>query len=104
LRVRNGSLRATFIAHEGQQMFPLAKTLEVDAGDLLGLAETPFPAAANDAAIAVRSSRADGIVLFLHEFHNDTQARQIGSCEGHVRNFDHLKLALRVDREERWLG
>jgi len=38
-------LRAAFIAREGQQMFPLAETPEVDAADLLGFAEKLFPAA-----------------------------------------------------------
>ena len=37
-------LRAAFIAREGQQMFPLAETPEVDAADLLGFAERLFPA------------------------------------------------------------
>ena len=35
-------LRAAFIAREGQQMFPLAATPEVDAADLLGFAEKLF--------------------------------------------------------------
>jgi len=37
-------LRAAFIAREGQQMFPLAETPEVDTADLLGFAEKLFPA------------------------------------------------------------
>ncbi len=37
-------LQAAFIAREGQQMFPLAETPEIDAPDLLGFAEKLFPA------------------------------------------------------------
>ena len=51
-------LRAAFIAREGQQMFPLAETPEVDAADLLGFAEKLFPAPANEAATAITTTEA----------------------------------------------
>ena len=46
-------LRAAFIAREGQQMFPLAETPEVDAADLLSFAEKLSRASPNEAATAM---------------------------------------------------
>jgi len=56
---KQADLRAAFIAREGQQMFPLAETPEVDTADLLGFAEKLFPAPAKDAATAITAMAVD---------------------------------------------
>jgi len=56
---RWAGLRTAFIAREGQQMFPLAETPEVDTADLLGFAEKLFPAPAKDAATAIAAMAVD---------------------------------------------
>ena len=51
-------LRTAFIAREGQQMFPLAETPEIDTADLLGFAEKLFPTPANEATTALTTMAA----------------------------------------------